>query len=411
MTPLFPAVRAAEEFDGVLEGRATTAVAERYAELAATVQVLREQPEMLPRTAFVADLRERLMLAAETDLVPAPPVVRRLPSKSRRNRRVGTIAASLVIVGGSAGMAAAASGAQPGQALYPIKRGVEQVRVAAHVGDASKGSALLGEAGTRLDELQGLVQSGADRSLIEATVADFRSSTEAGADKLFTAYQADADAAHVSEVRSFTAHSMDEVAAMAVDADPSTAGALRDTADTLADIDQQATTLCATCGAPTALTPPSALAAGSGAAVVNNLIARPVQQAQSDIATQTAITQAQVARLKDQVQTKADELSAETKSGQGTTASRQLTGTLTSEGDVVPSLVDQAASTVTNLVTGVTGSVTAVTGGGSSSGADGSKDPVGKALDKAGAAVGGATDGLTGTLGSLTKGLTPSPKN
>ena len=78
MTRLFPVPvpgqRAAEEFDSVLGGRATQDVAERYGQLVATVQVLSDQPLITPRAEFTADLRSRLMLAAETDLVPAPPV-------------------------------------------------------------------------------------------------------------------------------------------------------------------------------------------------------------------------------------------------------------------------------------------------------------------------------------------------
>jgi hypothetical protein len=402
MTSLFPAHRAAEEFDSVLEGRATTAVAERYSALAATAQVLRGHTEVLPRAAFVVDLRERLMLAAETEMVPAAPVVRRLPSKSHRNRRLGTIAASLVIVGGTAGMAAAASGSLPGQALYPVKRGVEQVRIATHFGEASKGTALLDQAGTRLDEVQGLLQSGADQSLVDSTVANFQSSANAGADKLFKAYQTDDQASDVTSVRDFTASAMDQVAAMASGSNPSTVSALRDTADTLATIDQQATTLCTTCGSATTLTPPAPLAAGSGAPTVSNLIARPVTQARKDIATQTAITDAQLDGLKDRAQGAADKMAKSSKSGDTKALKAPLTGTVTSSGKLVPSLVSSTAGTVTNLVGGLTGTVT----GGASSGSDDSKaagNPVGKALKGTGDTAGKTLDGLKG----LTNGLTP----
>ena len=106
------------------------------------------------------------MTAAETELVAAPRVVRHLPADPRppkRNRRLGTVAASLVIVGGSAGMAAAASGALPGEPLYPIKRGVEQVATAVRLGDASKGKALLDQAATRLDEVRAAPGAGLSR--------------------------------------------------------------------------------------------------------------------------------------------------------------------------------------------------------------------------------------------------------
>ena len=69
MTPLFPAQRAAEEFDQVLSGTADPAVAARYAELLDAVEQLHALPEVTPRAEFVGDLRSRLMTAAETELV------------------------------------------------------------------------------------------------------------------------------------------------------------------------------------------------------------------------------------------------------------------------------------------------------------------------------------------------------
>ena len=125
MTPLFPAQRAAEEFERVLSGTADDAVAARYAELRDAVEQLRTLPEVTPRAEFVGDLRSRLMTAAETELVAVPKTtLRAVPSlpeerTKRRNRRLGTIAASLVVVGGTAGMAAAASGALPGRDPLP----------------------------------------------------------------------------------------------------------------------------------------------------------------------------------------------------------------------------------------------------------------------------------------------------
>ncbi len=376
MTPLFPAQHAAEEFDNVLEGRATTEVAERYSGLVATVQVLRVQPEVTPRADFVAELRSRLMLAAETDMVPAPPVVRRLPTRSRRKRRLGTAAAALVIVGGTAGMAAAASGALPGESLYPIKRGVEQVTIAAHVGDASKGSALLGQANERLDEVKALVASDASPALVDATVADFNESADAGSEKLFQAYQDDANTADITTVRDFTDSAMSELDSMAQTAGPANTASLRDAADTVADIDQQAAMLCASCGGDI-LTPPGTLASGSGAPAVVSLIATPVSQAGADIRAQTALSAADKAKLDDlrnAAQGTADSLGKA--AGGGTAAdAAPLESTLTSTGKLVPELTTKTAGTVNNLVGGLTGTVTSVTGGGGGGGDSGVETP------------------------------------
>src|SRR6478735_4989561 len=190
MTPLFPAQRAAEEFERVLSGTADDAVAARYAELRDAVEQLRTLPEVTPRAEFVGDLRSRLMAAAETELVAVPKAsLRAVPSlpeerTRRRNRRMGTIAASLVIVGGTAGMAAAASGALPGETLYPVKLGIEQVTTAVHFGDASQGKALLDQAATRLDEVRALQSQGTtDPDLVAATLDAFQSSADAGSTK------------------------------------------------------------------------------------------------------------------------------------------------------------------------------------------------------------------------------------
>jgi len=404
MTRLFPVPvpgqRAAEEFDSVLGGRATEDVAERYGQLVATVQVLTDQPEITPRAEFAADLRSRLMLAAETELVPAPPVLRRPPTRSQRNRRLGTAAAALVIVGGSAGMAAAASGALPGDSLYPIKRGIEQVTTAAHVGDAAKGSALLGQAGNRLDEVDSLIGSGSpDADEVSSTLDSFNDQANAGADKLFTAYQTDSDSADIAKVRDFTASGMSQIASMASAADPSTLGSLRDAADTLADIDQQATTLCASCGGGATLTPPPVLAAGAGAAAVTNLIARPVTQASKDIEQATAAQQAtppKIGGLQQATQDAADKL------GQGGAGSDAVSGTVTSTldsaGKLVPALTsgNGTGGAVKGLVGGLT---TTVTAGGDPTG-------VGDTVTKAGGAVGDTVDGLSGKVKEKVDGLT-----
>src|SRR3954447_21095873 len=71
MTPLFLARRRAERFDSLVEGGRRDDVDRATTELLELVGALRTVPEARPRPEFVADLRERLMLAAETELVPA----------------------------------------------------------------------------------------------------------------------------------------------------------------------------------------------------------------------------------------------------------------------------------------------------------------------------------------------------
>jgi hypothetical protein len=397
MTPLFPAQRAAEEFDQVLSGTADPAVAARYAELFDAVEELRALPEVTPRAEFVGDLRSRLMTAAETELVPAPPGVRSLPQERthRRNRRLGTIAASLVVIGGTAGMAAAASGALPGDELYPIKRGIEQVTNAARFNDASQGKALLDQAATRLEEVRALqAQGSADPDLVAETLDAFRTSADSGSEKLFASYQADGDQGDITTVRDFTSTQMADVAEMSTTADTATDDLLRFAADTLADIDAQARGLCVDCSPSKPVAPPDALTSSAGAASMANLIARPVAQAQNDI---DAATARQIAAIKARAEEHADEIPKLPTGTDPTKTTNVLPGTsgdpgeplkstITSDGKLLPTVTSGVA--IKDLVTGVTGTVDQATGGATAP----VTKPLGDAAKKLGDALGDTTD-------------------
>ncbi|MEO7350732.1 MAG: DUF5667 domain-containing protein [Marmoricola sp.] len=368
MTPLFPAQRAAEEFDRVLRGTATPAATDRYADLLDTVGMLRTRPEVLPRADFVGDLRSRLMTAARTELVVAPSVIRdRPPTRQRTNRRLGTVAASLVILGGTAGMAAAASSSLPGEGLYPIKRGVEQAETAVRLGDVGKGKGLLDQAATRLDEVRSLQAQGSpDAELISTTIDSFRGSADSGSAKLFTAYQASGDTEDITTVRTFTAKQMAGIAALS-GTSATTDASLVDAADTLADIDQQARLLCGSCGPAATVATPAALSAGAGAATAHNLLARPVSQAAIDIRdTRAARVAVQLAALKAAAEESAGKIPkidpSDVGSGSGVpsvSGDKPVTSTITADGKLVPSLSSGVA--VKDLVSGVTGSVDSVT--------------------------------------------------
>ncbi len=364
MTPLFPAQRAAEEFDRVLGGTAPPAVSERYADLLGTVEVLRDQPEVLPRAEFASDLRTRLMAAAEVELATAAPVRRLEPRRTTSTRRrLGTLAASLVVVGGTAGMAAASSGALPGEPLYPIKRGIEEISTAVRPSEASQGRALLDQAATRMDEVRALQAGGsADDALLARTIDAFRASAEEGSGKLFTSYQAEADAGDIEAVRSFTSSQMAVVADVARSSDEATEEQLRDAADTLADIDQQARRLCSTCGAGAAVLPPDALVPAAAAASVQSLLARPVAKARADVAAAEAERLARIEQLQAAAEETALTLPKPDTSGATTSAPTiasdrgSVSALLPRDSTLAPSL-SEGTATVKNLVTGVTGTV------------------------------------------------------
>ncbi len=396
---LFPAHRAAEEFDDVLAGHATEEVAERHASLLHTVQTLRSVPAVNPRPEFSADLRERLMAAAATELEPVAAPVRHLPEapSRRRSRRLGTAAATLVIIGGSAGMAAAAAGALPGEPLYPIKRGIEETTTALRTGDAAEGQALLGQAETRLDELSTLMADGdASQALLTSTVDSFRSAADDGSAKLFTAYQRDGDASHVEVVRDFTTTQMSRLAALTRGSDQDSATLLVDVADTLADIDQQARVLCNGCGPQATAAPPAALADGVAAASMRNLITRPVRQAQADVALADRLRQLQQAAQGAAGQTRTDTgtgTPSPTGTPTGSTGDGPVTSTITKTGELLPALTSDKP--VTNLVKGVTGTL------------DAAGDTVKEVTDGVGKTVDGVTKDVTDGVDGVTNSALP----
>ncbi|MFB7665776.1 DUF5667 domain-containing protein [Kitasatospora sp. NPDC056138] len=95
---------------------------------------------------------------------------------SRWGRRlaIGGLVAG-VAVGSFAGAAAASSNALPGDALYGMKRGLEGIRLDWAGSDAERGSLLLDQASTRLEEAQGLLgRSSTSSGLSSGTVDQLR---------------------------------------------------------------------------------------------------------------------------------------------------------------------------------------------------------------------------------------------
>jgi hypothetical protein len=69
MSSLHPARRRAERFNSLLDGEREAVRAPRDIELLELVDALQSVAPAEARPEFVADLRERLVLAAETELV------------------------------------------------------------------------------------------------------------------------------------------------------------------------------------------------------------------------------------------------------------------------------------------------------------------------------------------------------
>ena len=262
-----PARRRAERFDTLVEtartaGAAPTGADPRYADLLDVVAALRAAPEVQPRPEFVADLRDRLMAAAdsvfaqlETELTP--PELRR--GSRRHEKRLAVAAGALAVVGATTSMAVAAQSALPGDALYPIKRAIESAETELSLGEA-RSTEMLGHARTRLAEVSFLVERDTpeSRAAVAGAIAEFSQQAQEATDQVLTEYAESGQQAPVIGLRDFTATSMDTLASL----DPVVPADARDdlarAAQLLGRIDGQALAACPACGVAGLLDVPTA---------------------------------------------------------------------------------------------------------------------------------------------------------
>jgi hypothetical protein len=359
MTSLISARRAAEDFARVVDGSQKD-VADRYADLTATVDLLRRQDTPAARPDFVADLRAQLMAAADTLLVPvdAEPAEVVTLRPRRHQRRLAAAAAAFVVVGGTAGVAAAAENSLPGDPLYALKRGIESAQVSLNTSDAAKGRDLISQANTRLDEVDGLVAAGDSTSRITHTLASFQRSESGGADLLFVAYQRGGSPDDLATLRGTLLTQRDRLKTLAGQAPSAARPDFASAAALLGDLDQQAKVLC-NCGPDT------------GASDFADLSSSP--------ALQSLITDAAAAAAADQQQSitkslanKASAIAAKTPQAPATTeqATRDASGSVLPGSVTVPSLpttqtapLKSTVTTVTGGVEGLLGTVNDTTGG------------------------------------------------
>jgi hypothetical protein len=279
--------RSAQRFHGLVEGGSTGSIGtSSYADLLEVVGVLQATPAPVPDPTFVADLRERLLIEAESVLTAAAAdrakTDARLqlrvatPRAKSRNRRLAAVISGVTLVGATATMAVAAQSALPGDGLYPLKRGIENTHAELTFDRAARGRVLLGDAATRLSEATALSREDtAGSTRVADTLNAFTQQATAGSDLLVADYQATGDQSSITAVRTFTATSMARLHVLQAMVPPSADDQLLQAAQVLDQVQQVSTHACPTCAGPALTSVPSVLTDAVQAAADSWLVATP----------------------------------------------------------------------------------------------------------------------------------------
>jgi len=261
MNPVFGSRRRADEFDLLLERatRATTSGSSapsadpRFEELLGVVATLRHAPLVEPRADFSADLRGRLMAAAETALAPDSPAqsaarTARPGGRTPRERRIAAAVGGFAIVSATGSMAVAAQSSLPGDTLYPLKRAIENAQAGVQRDADGKGTTLLGNASGRLDEVGALSRSGDDDArAIATTLEDFVEQATEASDLLLGDFADNGHASSIEELRTFTADSMGALSSLQSVIPAAARSSLIEASQVINAIDVQAQSLCPAC--------------------------------------------------------------------------------------------------------------------------------------------------------------------
>lgn len=249
--------RRAEEFDAALSGRASGASRERYADLLDVVGAMRAVPAPVARAEFVADLRSQLLTAA-ADL-PALPArrtdeataLRLTPSqgRGRRDRRVAALLGGFAVVAASGSMAVASQSALPGDALYPVKRAIENAHVNLETSPQAKASVLLSNASTRLTEVEKLSRRdhAGDTSEISSALQDFKNQASQASAVAIDDFSSNGDDTALDAVHTFASSSMSRLSALDDVLPTGARPALIAAAQTVRSVDSAAYDACPTC--------------------------------------------------------------------------------------------------------------------------------------------------------------------
>lgn len=247
----------AQAFDDALNRRAPApreiaelvGVAESLCEAAARVE---------PGVAFRESLRTRLMTEAHSVLVPASKPVRPArqaaapviaPKPDRSRVRLARLSAAGFAVVGAVGMVSTSAQALPGDLLYPVKLGVENVELALQGSEADRGAFQLALANERLTEASRLAADGspAAQSRVAGALESFTEHADSGSAALFAEYDRTGSTSSVSTVSDFTAAATAELAKLSQVLPPDANDTFGLAASAVESLASRAGALCSAC--------------------------------------------------------------------------------------------------------------------------------------------------------------------
>ncbi len=249
----------AQAFDEAWNSRARGSAGHwdhEVADLVACAEQLCESAVAEPSAEFRSALRTQLMTEASTVLSPvaarpqhAPRPPLRTPSL-RFRRRLAGLTAALVSSAGFVGLVGASAEALPGEMLYPVKRGVENVELAFHKDDVARGEYRLEQASERLAEARRLTDSGSPQASdhIAGVLSDFAAQAKDGSGALFRAYGHSGSEESITVVNDFSASAAADLAQLSGKVPSEADLAFQTAASTVSQLVTKASTLCTSCG-------------------------------------------------------------------------------------------------------------------------------------------------------------------
>jgi hypothetical protein len=146
-------------------------------------------------------------------------------------------------------MVGASAEALPGEMLYPVKRGVENVELAFHKDDASRGQYRLDQASERLAEARLLADDSSPQSRehVASALDDFAAQARDGSGALFRSYGQSGSTESITAVNDFSAAAAAGLAQLSGNVPSEADQSFENAAITVSELVSKASSLCGSC--------------------------------------------------------------------------------------------------------------------------------------------------------------------